>query len=101
MATFNLADYETVEERIKRFYSDHPKGRIITDLIEHVADKGMWVCKSYIFMSDADIDPQATGMAFEIDGQGMATSHHNTRAAAESHGANVNEAYAEAHYTRT
>lgn len=72
MATFNLADYETVEERIKRFYSDHPKGRIITDLIEHVADKGMWVCKSYIFMSDADIDPQATGMAFEIDGQGMA-----------------------------
>ncbi len=30
------------------------------------------MCKSYIFMSDADIDPQATGMAFEIDGQGMA-----------------------------
>jgi hypothetical protein len=72
MATFNLQDYETVEERIKRFYADHPKGRIITDLIEHVIDKGMWVCKTYVFLSDADIDPAATGLAFEIDGQGMA-----------------------------
>jgi hypothetical protein len=72
MATFNLQDYETVEERIKRFYTDHAKGRIITDLIEHNIDKGMWVCKSYIFLSDADIDPVATGLAFEIDGQGMA-----------------------------
>jgi hypothetical protein len=31
MVSFNLADYETVEERIKRFYSDHPDGRIITE----------------------------------------------------------------------
>lgn len=72
MATFNLQDYETVEERIKRFYADHPKGRIITDLIEHVIDKGMWVCKSYVFLSDADLDPAATGLAFELDGHGMA-----------------------------
>lgn len=72
MANFNLADYETVEERIKRFYNDNPTGRIITDLIEHDASKGLWVCKSYIFRSSEDIDPAATGLAFEIDGQGMA-----------------------------
>ena len=67
MATFNLQDYETVEERLKRFWADHPTGRVITDLIEHNAEKGLWVCKSYIFRSDADIDPAATGLAYEVD----------------------------------
>jgi len=28
---FNLEDYETVEERIRRFYEDNPDGRIITE----------------------------------------------------------------------
>ena len=67
MATFNLQDYETVEERLKRFWADHPKGRVITDLIEHNAEKGLWVCKSYIFRSEADLDPAATGLAYEVD----------------------------------
>jgi hypothetical protein len=72
MATFNLQDYETVEERLRRFHNDWPTGRVITDLIEHDPSKGLWVCKSYIFRNQEDIDPAATGLAFEIDGQGMA-----------------------------
>jgi len=96
MATFNLQDYETVEERIKRFYGDHPKGRIITDLIEHNIDKGLWVCKSYIFLSDADIDPVATGLAFEIDGQGMA---NKTSALENAETSAIGRALANANYS--
>ena len=31
MARFNLADYETVEDRIKKFYAAHEDGRIVTE----------------------------------------------------------------------
>jgi len=77
MARFNLADYETVEERIKRFYSDHPDGRIITEnetLPEYRSEK-VWVMKALVFESGEDVErgcPKATGYAFEIDGTGMA-----------------------------
>jgi len=33
MRKFNLDDYETVEERLRRFYADHEDGSIITHLI--------------------------------------------------------------------
>ena len=77
MARFNLADYETVEERIKRFYTDHPDGRIITEnetLPEYRSEK-VWVMKALVFESGEDVErgcPKATGYAFEIDGTGMA-----------------------------
>ena len=77
MARFNLADYETVEERIKRFYADHPDGRIITEnetLPEYRPEK-IWVMKALVFESGEDLEracPKATGYAFEIDGSGMA-----------------------------
>ncbi len=72
MATFNLQDYETVEERIKRFYTDNPKGRIETALVDYHDQKNMWLFKAAVYISDADVDPKATGYASEIDGQGMA-----------------------------
>ena len=31
---FNLEDYETVEERLIKFWKEHPDGRIETELIE-------------------------------------------------------------------
>lgn len=77
MARFNLADYETVEERLKRFYTDHPDGRILTEnetLPEYRAEK-IWVIKAIVFLSGEDVErgcPKATGYAFEIDGTGMA-----------------------------
>ena len=86
MASFNLADYETVEERIKRFYADNPDGRIVTKNITKASDreKGVWIVKAEIwlpmqhdeatvnarFLEDAFL--KSTGHAFEIDGQGMA-----------------------------
>jgi len=72
MAQFNLNDYETVEQRIKRFYKDNPEGRIITDNITTVQDRqvGTWVTKSYIYLNADDQEknlPKATGLAFEVD----------------------------------
>jgi hypothetical protein len=78
MANFNLADYETVEERLARFLKDHPDARIITDNLTTPADRSvnMWVVKTTIYLTDADQErqlPKATGHAFEIDGvNGMA-----------------------------
>jgi hypothetical protein len=72
MASFNLQDYETVEERIKRWYKDNPDGRIITDNITTLQDRqvGMWVTKSFVYLNAEDQSKglaKATGLAFEID----------------------------------
>jgi hypothetical protein len=91
MAGFNLADYETVEERLKRFYKDNPDGRVITKNITTLQDRQVstWVVQAEIwlpawkldkaakewFIVDRDSHPwylKATGLAFEVDGQGMA-----------------------------
>ena len=77
MAQFNLADYETVAERITRFYKDNNDGRIITRNITTATDRQIstWVVQAYIYLSSGDQAaniPKATGLAFEIDGAGMA-----------------------------
>lgn len=77
MARFNLEDYETVEERIRRFYELYPDGRIITENMTTPADRAVstWVVKTTIYLSDGDQAnglAKATGHAFEIDGDGMA-----------------------------
>jgi hypothetical protein len=77
MASFNLADYETVEARIKRFYEAHPDGRIITEDLTTTQDRAVltWRVKTTIYLNAEDQEKglaKATGHAFEIDGQGMA-----------------------------
>ena len=90
MAQFNLADYETVEERIRRFYADNPTGRILTENQTKESDraKGIWIVKAEIWLPTWTLGDEAknwvvvdqasgwflkaTGIAFEIDGQGMA-----------------------------
>jgi hypothetical protein len=83
MAAFNPADYETVAERIKRFYADHPQGRIITKNLTTKQDRlaSTWVVEAsifipnWMFLNDKVYDQyvkKATGLAFEVDGQGMA-----------------------------
>ena len=37
--SFNLQDYETVEERLLKFWKDYPDGRIETELIEATANR--------------------------------------------------------------
>ena len=76
MANFNLNDYETVDSRIKRFYTDHPHGRINTDLVSMLGDTGKtrWVVKAAVWRDAGDGNelPDGTGYAFENDGEGMA-----------------------------
>lgn len=73
MARFNLDDYETVEQRIARFYKDQPDGRIVTCDCTNDADreKRTWRMQASIFMSGEEQERglvKATGYAFEIDG---------------------------------
>jgi hypothetical protein len=75
MAHFNLQDYETVEERIRRFYKDNPDGRIITKNETTLQDRqvGVWVVYAAVYLDgERETLCRATGLAFEVDGQGMA-----------------------------
>lgn len=82
MAQFNLADYETVEERIQRLYADHPNARLVTYNLTTQEDrqKATWVVKAELWLPNPEgiINNESgwflksTGLAFEIDGQGMA-----------------------------
>ena len=87
MAAFNLEDYETVEQRIRRLYADYPGARIITKNLTTLQDRQVstWVVKAEIWfpMNDLEMDKhsfskqpgaylKATGLAFEVDGTGMA-----------------------------
>lgn len=75
MAQFNLADYETVEERLRRFWAtpEYSDARIMTFNRSTEADraKGVWVVETRIYLSAGDQAnelPKATGWAFEVDG---------------------------------
>lgn len=95
MAQFNLNDYETVEDRLKRLYDMHPDARVVTKNLTTLQDRQVstWVVQAEIWLpiSDfkflADSAPsngwvdspndlwvlKATGLAFEVDGvNGMA-----------------------------
>lgn len=81
MARFNLADYETVEERIKRFYSMTQDGRITTEWenIRFDSSEGpkTWVVKASVYLTagdQANMLPKATGYAVEVDGTGGANN---------------------------
>jgi hypothetical protein len=72
MARFNLADYETVEERIKRFYGDWPDGRILTEneTIPEYRSEKIWVVRAMVFLNGEDLErscPKASGLAYELD----------------------------------
>lgn len=83
---FNLEDYETVEQRIKRFFEANPDGRITTEWInqnEQQETKRTWVVSASVFLTagdQANFLPKATGLAFEVDGTGGA----NQQAALEN-----------------
>jgi hypothetical protein len=79
MPKFNLADYETVEERIKRLMEEHPDARIVTKLIQEFNLDGpkTWVFKASVYLTAGDQAaglPKATGYASEIDGTGGANN---------------------------
>jgi len=71
MATFNLADYETVADRIKKFWADSPNGAIVTEIIENPTNGGEWVVKANIYQERTGF-VASTGLASEVPGTGMA-----------------------------
>ena len=58
---FNLEDYEPVASRINRFYTAHPDGRIITELVHYLADVAVF--KAEIYIGDVLV---ATGWEEEV-----------------------------------
>ena len=60
---FNLEDYETVEERLVKFWKDHPDGRIATEIIEHTLQR--FIVKAYVYRTEVDAQAWTTGFAEE------------------------------------
>jgi hypothetical protein len=55
-------DYESVEQRIRNFYADHPQGRITTDIISLDSESVTFRASVYRDL-DPDPSPAATGHA--------------------------------------
>jgi len=67
---FNLDDYETVEERLVKFWKEHPDGQIHTKVLEHTASR--FIVEASIYRTEADARPWTTGLAEEtIQGRGV------------------------------
>jgi hypothetical protein len=67
---FNLDDYETVEERLIKYWKDHPDGQIHTEIMESTASR--FIVKASIFRTEADPRPWTTGLAEEtVQGRGV------------------------------
>ena len=63
---FNLEDYETVEERLGKFWNDNPDGRIETERIVALnAPSDEYVFVARLFRTEADKYPVSTGWASE------------------------------------
>ena len=67
---FNLDDYETVEERLVKFWKEHPDGQIHSRLLEHSA--GRFIVEASIYRTEADPRPWTIGLAEEtVQGRGV------------------------------
>jgi hypothetical protein len=62
---FNLADYETVESRLEKFWKEFPDGRISTEL--EVCEAARYVVKAYLYRTYLDSVAYSTGFAEEKD----------------------------------
>lgn len=60
---FNLDDYETVEERLVKFWKEHPDGRIETTLVESTLQR--FIVKASVFRTEVDAQAWTTGFAEE------------------------------------
>jgi hypothetical protein len=60
---FNLEDYETVEDRLSKFWKDYPDGRISTQIIEHTLQR--FIVQAAIYRTEVDAQPWSTGFAEE------------------------------------
>ena len=67
---FNLEDYETVEERLIKFWKDHPDGQIHTKIVH--SSSTQYIVEASIYRTEADARPWTTGLAEEtVQGRGV------------------------------
>ena len=64
---FDLSKYETVEDRLARFWIDHPNGRIATSIYHYDDNKVVFRAEAY-FDSEKDMYPAGVGHAEEVRG---------------------------------
>ena len=76
MAKFNLDNYETVEDRLKKYWEENPFGKIETEVV-HITDDGSCVTiKASVYIhamtdvGDHTLILKTTGIAQETKGQG-------------------------------
>ncbi len=67
---FNLDEYVPVHERVEKFYSRHPLGRITTSVLEHDVEKGFIMIRAEVYREQDDALPAATGHAYELRSSG-------------------------------
>jgi hypothetical protein len=60
---FNLEDYETVEDRLAKFWKEHEDGRIETTLVESTLQR--FIIKAAIYRTEVDAQAWTTGFAEE------------------------------------
>ena len=60
---FDLSQYATVEERLEKFWSDHPNGAVITEIAHREGDT--IIVKAYIYFERGG-ELVATGLAEEV-----------------------------------
>ena len=60
---FNLADYETVDERLHKWWKEFPDGRLETEVVEATNTRFIVICR--LFRTEVDQKPYATGIASE------------------------------------
>ena len=67
---FDLSQYETVDQRLEKFWAKYPDGAIITELVAYKDDR--FIFKASVYKTYADVLPFATGFAEEIvSGRGV------------------------------
>ena len=68
MPNFDLNSYETVEQRLRRFWADHPDGAIITDMVSATPDHKSIIIRAQAWFSREDKMPAGVGLAQEQQG---------------------------------
>lgn len=66
MGKFDLSQYETVEDRLARFWADHEEARVLTEIVK--AEPTEFIVRALIFEGLEDQRPVSTGYAHEVVG---------------------------------
>lgn len=70
MPQFDLSQYETVEQRLKRFWADHAGGAVITNVVGVTPDHKSVIVRAEVWFDKSDPMPTGVGLAQETQGGG-------------------------------